>query len=446
MNRSSRLLVLAAAVGGVAGCTVSSEPQGGREGATSSVTEAAESQYAGSGTFGVDLSSPANNTALAATGAVYVPLHHGNGTPWLGTDGTPTVAPCGVTFITSHYAVTAAHCVDGTDVPTTSTMFAVQQFDISAVPWTTVQAAGNETDSFFTYSPGYTFAQLTAAQGYKVTQYNQCHVAARCSYGNIACDVSADVALVRCDDRPWFSPALPVAASDAQQGDVSMEWFHEYYNGMPLTQPQYGTTTWSHLFYWHNEDRYQHYTLYPPAAPASEGPDQYMWDQSFHYYGGGRNQLLPMMSMVYKQGDLFYSPRRLGKDPNMDVVWTDLYGCHGTSGSGILQWVSSDGQHYTPQLLGPVSNGSDQSGLGTNLCDTYSGLAGKGQAQLGYPLLRYTQGIAQIAANDWPIIRGFGAVTMSNGKTATPPTIPAPTQDSATHLYAGPPVKSVHMR
>lgn len=44
--------------------------------------------------------------------------------------------------------------------------------------------------------------------------------------------------------------------------------------------------------------------------------------------------------------------------------WTDLYGCHGTSGSGVLQ-RNDDGEL---ELLGPVRTGSDawQSHL---LCD-----------------------------------------------------------------------------
>ena len=446
MTRLFRLGLVATGLAHLTACALSSEPTR-REENTRSASQAVESQYAGSGAFGVDSSPATNGTALAATGAVYIPLHHGDGTPWLGTDGTPTVAPCGLTFISSHYAVTAAHCVDGTDVPTTSTIFAVQQFDISAVPWTSVQAAGNETDAFFTYSPGYTFAQLTAAQGYSVKQYNQCHVASRCAYDNIACSVSADVALVRCDDRPWYSPAIPIATTDDQQSAVSMEWFHEFYNNMPIAQPAPGTTPIGRTLYWHYEDRYQHYTLYPPAAPLSEGADQYLWDQNFHYYGNGRNQLIPMMSMDYKDGDLFWSPSRLGKDPDMDVVWTDLYGCHGTSGSGVLQWVTTDGEHYTPQLLGPVSNGSAQSGLGTNLCDTFDGFAGMKVPQLGYPLLKYTQQIAQLAAGDFPF--RIGIPLPSEKETAAaplPPRIPEAVQAPVAHVYPGGSVPVVHIR
>jgi hypothetical protein len=405
--------------------------------ATSSTAEPVESQYAGSGTYGIDQSSPSNNLLLAATGVVYVPLFHDNGQPWVGDDGSPMRATCGVTFISSHYAVTAAHCVDGTDLPSTSTMFPVEQIDVSATAWPTVQASENETDSFLTGFPGYTFSQLSAAQGYKVTRYNQCHVVTRCSYDNVNCSDTADVALIACNDRPWWSPSIPVASSDDQQGGVSMEWYHEVYSGMPLTQPPPPTTTLGRLLYIHNEDRYAHYTVYPPVASGEL--DQYVWTQNFHYYGGGKNQLLPLMAMDYREGDLFWNPRRLGKDPNLnndpayDVVWTDLYGCHGTSGSGVFQWVTTDGTHYTPQLLGPVSSDTKQSGLWTNLCDTYSGMAGQGMAQLGYPVLRHTQGIIGPALTDYPIIRW----------SQTQPPAPAP---DVVHLYDGPPVQARTLR
>jgi hypothetical protein len=449
MNASIRFSLATLSLAALAGCSAAPEPSGGggASGAgdepTASTGQAVESQYAGNGGFGIDTSSPSTNTLLAATGVVYVPIFHDDHTPWLGTDGSPIRATCGVTFISSHFAITAAHCVDGTDLPSTSDMFSVEQFDISAVPWSTVTASENETDSFFTGSPGYTFAQLTAAQGYKVTRYNQCHVYSRCSYDNVNCSDMSDVALIRCDDRPWFSPSIPVAASDDQQSGVSMEWYHEVYSGMPLAQPVYGTTWLSHLLYQHNEDRYQHYTLYPPHS--SESGDQYQWEQSFHYYGGGKNQILPLESMDYREGDLFWNPTRLGKDPNpnndpdYDVVWTDLWGCHGSSGSGIVQWVTTDGTHYTPQLLGPVSTDSQNSGLYTNLCDTYTGMGGFRQAQLAYPVLRHTQGIAGPALWDFPFV-------VIGGKGASAASAPAPAAVSAEHLYDGPPVQAAIMR
>lgn len=420
-------------------------PDGSTPGeATASAAEPVESQYAGPGGFVVDRASPSNDPLLAATGVVYVPLSHDDGRPWVGADGSPMRATCGVTFISTHYAVTAAHCVDGTDLPSTSTMFTVEQIDVSAVAPATLQASANETDGFLTSFPGYTFGQLTAAQGYAVKRFTQCHVVTRCSYDNVNCSDVADVALIQCNDRPWFSPSIPVASSDPQQGNVDMEWYHEVYAGMPVAPPQPSTTTFGRLLYFHNEDRYQHYTVYPPV-PHDE-LDQYAWDQNFHYYGGGKNQLLPLVAQAYLIGDVTVGPHRLGKDPNptndpsYDVVWTDLYGCHGTSGSGVFQWVTTDGTHYTPQLLGPVSSDTQQSGLWTNLCDTYTGTAGLLKAQLGYPVLRHTQGIIGPARNDFPIIR-------IREKDA--PAVEAPAAAASAevgHLYGGPPVKAAALR
>jgi hypothetical protein len=441
MNRFSRsslvVFIGAVAMPGCAAQVDGSEVGGGEQ--TAVASSAVQTAYETFGGFEIDTSSPTTNPTLAATGVVFAPLRHNDGTPWIGTDGSPMRAPCGVTFISSHYAVTAAHCVDSTDVPTTSTMMTVQQLDISAASWPAVRATANESSPYGTSFPAWSFGKLAATDGYKATEYSRCHVVQRCSYGNIACAADGDVALLRCDDRPWFSPSVPVAASDDQVGGVSMQWFHEVLGGIPTSPPVLSGTKFGWFFYAEQEDRYAHYTLYPPSDPA-EGADQYFWNQNFHYYGGEKTQLLPLRSTDFRTGDLFWNPKRLGYDASRGVVWTDLFGCHGTSGSGIFQWVTRDGTHYTPQLLGPVSAGGVEA-FGSNLCIQYQGLAGSGKAQLGYPPLWLTQLIAKTAANDTLIHRWPIGLTTTTSSSLTSALANAPTS-----LYAGPPVRALRPR
>lgn len=69
-------------------------------------------------------------------------------------------------------------------------------------------------------------------------------------------------------------------------------------------------------------------------------------------------------------------------------MWTDLQGCHGTSGSGVLQERAS-GEY---ELLGPVSRGAWTG----RLCSTPTS---PGMSQIAYSNLNYTQ-LAAEAADD----------------------------------------------
>jgi hypothetical protein len=334
------------------------------------------------GTFEYDTTTTG---PILATGAVIVP-HLDATHAQMKDDVTHTVpvrGTCGVTFISWHYAITAGHCVDNVDVfdPPNQT-FTVQQYDISTM--TSAKLAASESVGASDLFPHYSHTPMTAADGYKVTTYHSCHLVTRCldtatqSYG--ACpNTSADIALIKCDDRPLGSPSIPVADSDPMTGPVQMNWFHEVLGGMPLKDP--GTTTGVQA------DRFQHYTL------------RNAMEDTFHYMDTPSNQLMPLRSQPFGEPDLSFNlHQRTGLGPASagPVVFTDLYGCHGTSGSGVLTTGT------TPTLLGPVARGGDgfhPDGVHEQLCVdplTYK----PSQQVIAYTQLPITKAIAQPAFTD----------------------------------------------
>jgi hypothetical protein len=70
-------------------------------------------------------------------------------------------------------------------------------------------------------------------------------------------------------------------------------------------------------------------------------------------------------------------------------AWTDLFVCHGTSGSGILQ-LGASGRF---ELLGPVSVGGGVEGGVPQLC-TPDGALRPGTPKTAYPLPRLVRAAA----------------------------------------------------
>jgi len=370
--------------------------------------------------------------AIASTGVLFAPdLNQDPGrTPVKLADGTPVVGTCGVTFISPHYAITAAHCISKYEdslAPDTQT-FAVEQYDVSAINWSKVSAA--ETIAPLSYFPNYQHPSFGAADGYKVTRYSQCRLVARCGgaqWGDKSCplashpisvakDPLADIELIKCDDRASNAPYMGVAQSDPATGAVEMTWFHEYLD-MPTSAPVApapGSPFFVKLMYGWNLDRFDHYTLHATHAT------------NYHYLGG-KSQLLPWRSVAWGYGvhDVYVSRARLGNDATHPVVWTDMYGCHGTSGSGAYQ-INAKGK---PELLGPISVGGQNfySGGVERLCvDTSNPKYGMGQPTLAYTALPYTRLLAKIAfddPNEFPIVLPWPYPTVVG--TASPP-LPAP--------------------
>jgi len=266
-----------------------------------------------------------------ATAMVEVPIRDASGAQkMVASNAGPPFPPsypvrgtCGVTFIAPHYAVTAAHCVSGTNVPQpTSTSLAVHSYDITAVAETwQLLFTGNVSGNFPNYVPLSGGPSADEIPGYQ-SQTTFCSVRARCSLDwgpkHNCSSFDADIALLHCPSRSSDAPWLRVAASDPQTGPVEMYWFHEV-----LYMP---TDSSSSL------ERFTHYT------------ELTSHESNFHYLDSRTNAILPLKSIPWPDGT---ARRRTGPAPG--GTGTDLFGCHGTSGSGILQRNAQD----QLELLGP---------------------------------------------------------------------------------------------
>lgn len=303
-------------------------------------------------------------------GTLFIPIREPHShEPRLGLDGSPLRYTCGVTFISPRRAVTAAHCVDATNVwDPPNQPLEVRMYDpmVEAdVGWeTTARSLGGTF-------PNYRRTPLGA--GYSTTSY-QCRVVARCgnTYGAYNCPGNfprADTALLDCGPS---SPGcrydyLGVADSEGVGVPVSMAWAHEVY-----AIPDDRAT-----------DLWQHYTRYANYDPV----------QNYHYYPA--NQLLPLVSKPWSdppRPTVSLGVTAVGTDARL----TELHGCHGSSGSGVTQLNEGLG---TQELLGPVATWDSWVFRAHDyefLCeDPALSARGPGDAGLGYARLAVTQKLAE---------------------------------------------------
>jgi hypothetical protein len=280
------------------------------------------------------------STAAKATGALEVPIRE-NGVQATTSNGLPLRGTCGVTFVSPHYAVTASHCVDSTNVPDpTNDTITVRQYDVTQANLLSLAVTSLADGDYPNIHPhGQRASQVP---GYQATAYS-CKVVSRCSFGAFNCTTGGDVAMLYCGGRASNAPWLPIASSDPQTGPVEMYWFHELLS-IPLDDPGFGALL---------KSQFDHYTMYPNAGTVAGQR------QNWHYVTSPTNDLLPLKSIPWQGG----IPRtRLGASSG--GVSTDLFGCHGTSGSGVLQRNASGNL----ELLGPVRSGSF-SWVTTRLCN-----------------------------------------------------------------------------
>ncbi len=342
----------------VVGCASHAGEDGAQS--TSAVQSASVGQHY---VVAVDLAG-ALRAAQRATGALLVPRLDANGDRVVASDGTPIRSSCGVTFVDRTHAITAAHCADDVDVPDpTQTTLPVQLIDVTAdADWRTASALHGTF-------PAYEHASIDA--GYTVTTLS-CSVVNRCKFGPYACPpgasaADADIMMLKCEGGlPADRAPVAVAPSDPERGPARVFWFHEIYDA-PTSRPTKSDAAATDLFL--------HYTTADETGT-----------QNFHYFEG-KNQLLPLVSADWPSG----APRtRLRRDGT--VVWTDLFGCHGTSGSGVMQLDEASGKF---QLLGPVATASSDWGA-ERLC-TDLATHRQGRESLSYTASDFTREIAALA-------------------------------------------------
>ncbi len=285
----------------------------------------------------------AREMAALATGALLGPIIEG-GAPELASNGTQVRGTCGATLISPSYAVTAAHCTDTGSLDVDALTLEMYR------PTLALAATYLDTTELTGTFPDYSHGRVDAADGYLTDRYT-CSVAARCGepYGPaLNCDsawhTTSDVALLHCEGRPGDRYGyLDVAAADDLSAEVFMPWKHEIYD-IPV-EP--------------TDDRWQHYTLL--TADVAE---------NYHYHGADvdgveQNQLLPLVSVPFADGS-----SRTKLSQGNGYVMTELLGCHGSSGSGVLQ----RSQHGRWELLGPAVLGNEE--LNDYLCNHVPGLGG----------------------------------------------------------------------
>ena len=212
--------------------------------------------------------------------------------------------------------------------------------------------------------PDYEHTALDAGAGYHVTRHD-CRLLARCSTTHAApidCDVEhatdGDTALLECSGSPGAHYGfVELSAVDDPGAEVFLPWKHEVY-AVP-----------------HDERRPDFFDHYVRSSDDRA--------ENYHYFGEGpdgreRHQLLPLVSSDFPDG----TPHR--KRGASGTFETDLWGCQGTSGSGVLQ--PSRGRAGRFELLGPVTSGNSE--LVEYLCNHVPSLDGE-EREPGSPGLRY---------------------------------------------------------
>ena len=241
---------------------------------------------------------------------------------------------CGVTFLSKHYAITAAHCVDATEDSSSFQYYpAGSGVPIQTIVTTGLNAlyvlaasavTGTSSESTWT-NPN----PIPSGVGYSVTTQT-CWVKYRCdsAYGARTCPPitgDVDVALMYCPSRT-SSDYLHVHSTNPVAGNnVVVEWYHEVENLMTNANDTTHTT--------------------PAQNWVGYGQNNAPKTTNYHYGHENQNQFLPLQSSRWTTGAL-YKILVVG-DP---LVSTDVPLCHGASGSA---WILSG----TSDVIGTTDTG-----------------------------------------------------------------------------------------
>jgi hypothetical protein len=263
-------------------------------------------------------------------------------------------ASCGATFVSKHYAVTAAHCVPNITIRTGTVT--VEETVLEQLDLPQLNAYATVSGTWPNWQPG---ATLTTGYGILPTT---CTVTRRCSsaFGTRqGCPIpeDADIALLRCPDRvasnrarttaSLASAGLPSNFDDLFDFVITVWWFHEVYN-LPIEND--GTERWTHY-----------------------GQKTTVLSDNWHYTR--KHQLLPLLSLQFPNGTRY----RTTQMNHATLNGVDAPACHGTSGSGVF---AGD----TNVLLGPVIAPGAASQIQGRLCERFD------VAQPGAENTRYIRG------------------------------------------------------